>query len=273
MLFLMSLYACNYLSNPDNNNNLIEPEMIFINEDLTFTDGPSWDSTIYEIVDSLPIVTLDPYYIGKYELTNLEYFQFVKDGGYSDSSFWSYEGWKTINDSGWAVPKYWGNGERPWESDPYSSMPNTPVHAISYYEAQAYCKWLSLKTGKEYCLPLSTQWIRAAKGPDPGTKYTWGNDFNESKAYYPFSNDINLTDVTSYSDGKSHDGCYHMIGNVYEICYRIPDEWGDFPLIYSLWNYACSGPVCMKESMTTTSAWPIDKHTRRYIVGFRISRD
>lgn len=270
-LLLISLYACSYLLDPGNNNKF-EPEMIYIDEDLTFTNGPSWDSTIYDIVDSLPIVTLDPYYISKYELTNLEYFQFVKEGGYSDSSFWSDEGWKTINDSGWTAPKYWGNGDKPWENDPFSSRPTTPVHAISYYEAEAYCQWQSVKTGMNYYVPYRLQWVRAAKGPDPGTKYTWGNDFDESKAYYTFF-DLHLVDVTSYPEGKSHDGCYHMIGNVYEICYRIPDEWVDFALIYSFWNGTCSVLKCMKETMTTTSGESICKHTRRNAVGLRICRD
>ncbi len=269
-------HGCQKYPVNQNENNPIEPEMIYINNDLSFTNGQRWDSTIYEIVDSLPIVTLNPYYIGKYELTNSEYFQFVKDGGYSDSAFWSVEGWKTINDSNWTKPKYWGNSQEPWESDPFSSKCNTPVHGISFYEAEAYCAWLSAKTGKNYHIPSSLQWVRAAKGPYPGTKYTWGNEFDEANAYYPYFTNTHLMPVTSYPNGKSHDECYHMIGNAYEICIFIPfsDEYENFPCIFSsgLFSAASSTDDWIK-AMTTTSAEGIEKDTRRYAVGVRICID
>lgn len=260
---------------PVKDSEYIEPELILIDKDLTFINGPSWDPTFYEMVDSLPFITLNPYSIGKYELTNNEYLQFVKEGGYVDSAYWSETGWKTINDSNWTGPMYWDKGDPPWTNDPYSNQSDTPVHGISFYEAEAYCAWLSAKTGKNYQIPLSTQWIRAAKGPDPGTKYTWGNEFNEANAYYtcPISKNFRLVSVSSYQNGKSHDGCYHMIGNAYEICFRIPDEWGDFALIYSFHNLECSEPNCMKATMTTTGCGFIERHTRRNAVGLRICRD
>lgn len=271
---LVEFNSCENAQIPNDKNNYIEPEMILIDKDLTFTNGPSWDSTIYGIVDSLPVITLEPYYISKYELTNEEYYLFVKDGGYRDSFFWSQTGWKTNNDSDWTKPKYWGEGENPWEEDPFSKKKNTPVHAISFYEAEAYCSWLSVKTGKNYYIPYSTQWVRAAKGPDPGTKYTWGNEFNEANAHYPIFTYSDLVPVSSNPNGKSHEGCYNMIGNVYEICFRIPDEWGDFSLIYSSGLMsAASSQIQLKKAMTTISSEGIDKDKRRYAVGVRICID
>ncbi|MCK4559261.1 MAG: SUMF1/EgtB/PvdO family nonheme iron enzyme [Calditrichia bacterium] len=271
---IMVVYSgCENAQIPNDKNNYIEPEMILIDKDLTFTNGPSWDSTVYEIVDSLPVITLEPYYISKYELTNEEYYLFVKDGGYINPVYWSDTGWKSKNDSNWTKPKYWGEGEKPWEEDPFSNKKNTPVHAISFYEAEAYCDWLTDKTGKNYRIPYFTEWVRAAKGPDPGTKYPWGNEFIEANAHYPIYTYSNLVPVSNYSNGRSHEGCYNMIGNAYEICFRIPDEWGDFLLIHSFHNLECSVPKCMKETMTTTNGGFIEKETRSYAVGLRICRD
>jgi len=199
----------------------IEPEMISIDEHLKFTCGPSWDTTFVP-PDSLPmlVIELEPYEIGKYELTNEEYELFVKDGGYKNSVYWSYDGWNCKVNGNWSLPVFWSE-ENLWLEDPYSNKRNTPVHGISYYEAEAYCKWLSDKTNENYHIPSSYQWLRAAKGPDPGTKYTWGNEYNEKNANYSAILDSSFSSVTDYSDGRSHNGCYQMIGNAYEICFRL----------------------------------------------------
>lgn len=251
----------------------IEPEMVSINENLIFTYGPSWDTTFVP-PDSLPmlVVELEPYEIGKYEVTNKEYEKFVRYRGYGDSTYWSEDGWNCKVNGNWTLPVYWSE-DKLWLDDPYSNKKNTPVHGISYFEAEAYCKWLSIKTNKNYHIPSSYQWERAAKGPDPGTKYPWGNEHNEKNANYAAIMNSTFGSVTDYSSGKSHDGCYQMIGNVYEICFRVPDEWGDFALICPYPSLACSEPKCMKETMSTTSGGSIEKDTRRYGVGLRICLD
>lgn len=273
-IITVSVFICFYAcqkdpTGPDENDT--EPEMVLIDKDLTYTSGPSWNPTIY---DSLPKITLTPYYISIYELTNLQYYQFVEGSGYLDSTYWSESGWTTRNDSNWTGPLYWDDSDPPWANDPYSNQKNTPVHGISFYEAEAYCAWLSDKTGLNYHIPSSNQWIRAAKGPDPGTRYPWGNDFNEANAHYPLF-DIPLMPVTEYPCGKSEDGCYNMIGNAYEICVRIPvsDEYKDYALIYSYYSFQCSDPICMKESMTTNSSLLRENKIRKYAVGARICRD
>ena len=91
--FSVFLITCN--DNPvESNIEFIEPEMISIENDLVFTYGPSWDTTFVP-PDSLPmlIIELDPFAIGKFEVTNEEYGKFVKDEGYNQKMYWSDEGW------------------------------------------------------------------------------------------------------------------------------------------------------------------------------------
>ena len=52
---------------------------------------------------------------------------------------------------------------------------NTPIHNISWQEAQAYAKWLSQKTGQRYRLPTEAEWEFAARGGTSG-RYWWGGE-------------------------------------------------------------------------------------------------
>jgi formylglycine-generating enzyme required for sulfatase activity len=277
LLNIVIVFPFNYCDKkPDNNdengdNHItvepIEPEMILINENLTFHYGPTW----------MPdykgrLVTLAPYYIGKYELTIEEYGRFVKDGGYDNPELWSEEGWNSKITENWTGPLYWGDSDEPWLDDIYSDASDKPVHGISYYEANAYCSWLSSKTGKNYYIPTSEQWQRTAKGPDPGTKYTWGNDWIDGMANYVLFREDTLTSVDSYHEGKSSDGCLNMIGNAYEITtYFYLEEI--IVRYYSAPAYEASVIQQMKETMTTNRPGLLDNDSRRHGVGLRLCRE
>ncbi|RME02797.1 MAG: hypothetical protein D6805_08760 [Planctomycetota bacterium] len=97
-------------------------------------------------------------YMGKYEVTNQEYFQFVKAGGYNNPKFWSPQGWalfhgKTKIYKPW--PETWQNGKYPAGTERF------PVSGISYCEAEAYCRWKSL-TLPGTRLPTHWEWEAAA---------------------------------------------------------------------------------------------------------------
>lgn len=169
-------------------------------------------------------VRLDPYGIGRYEVTNLEYAAFIKDGGYESRSYWSDEGWAAKERLGWQCPEVWFDRR-------YSSANKNrhPVVGVSWYEARAYCRWLSAKTGLHFDLPTEDQWEYAARGSE-GFLWPWGNRWDSERCNYGDDTDGDRqgdggTDgyrytapVGTYPAGESPFGCLDMAGTAEEWC-------------------------------------------------------
>ena len=136
-------------------------------------------------------VWLDEYAIGKYPITNQEYKAFTDATGYQ-------------------TPVHWVDGKIP------EGKENHPVVNVNYYDAQAYCKWLSKITGETYRLPTEEEWEKAARGAD-GRRYPWGNEWNSNLANTVESGIGDTTPVGKYSpNGDSPYGVADMVGNVWE---------------------------------------------------------
>ena len=115
-----------------------------------------------------------PYWIDIYLVTNQRFMAFVDDGGYETEKWWPKEGWKWREEKRIIRPGYWHDPE--WNQD------DLPVIGVSWYEAAAFCMWLTVmdKLGFVYHLPDEKQWERAARGTD-GRRYPWGNKFDSGR--------------------------------------------------------------------------------------------
>lgn len=154
-------------------------------------------------------IYLDAYQISKYEVTNSQYADFINNGGYTNSIYWTSEGWTWLTTNNIIEPYYWSSGE--FNSGLY--FPKYPVVGISWYEADAYCRWLGVK------LPSEAQWEKAARGID-ARYWPWGNTWDPAKCNCSVNA---LPDTFTYSSpigffitGTSPFGCYDMAGNVLE---------------------------------------------------------
>ena len=146
------------------------------------------------------------FYIAKYPVTNAQYIVFMISGGYRERRWWTDEGWRLRKKEGWEQPRYW--------EDRKGQMDH-PVVGVSWYEALAFCQWLSEFTEQPLGLPTEQQWQRGAQGDD-GREYPWGNEMPNDRLC-----NLNLgrtTPVTQYPAGASPFGVMDMIGNVWEWC-------------------------------------------------------
>ncbi|MBU0491452.1 MAG: formylglycine-generating enzyme family protein [Chloroflexi bacterium] len=160
-------------------------------------------------------VVLPAYAIARYPATVGEYRAFVDAGGYRGRRHWTDAGWAWREAEGIVQPAFWDD-ER-WTGDD-----RLPVVGVSWYEAFAYCRWLSEATGRAYRLPTEAEWEKAAREPD-GRLYPWGDAFDAARGNTRASGLGQTTPVGRYSPavhpklvegGDSPYGCVDMAGNV-----------------------------------------------------------
>ena len=170
-------------------------------------------------------LTLPDYWIGKTEVTNAQFRPFVKGDGYTNQAYWTAAGWAWRQAKKITQPLYWNDAK--WNGANY------PVVCVSWFEAVAYCRWLSTQTGIEFRLPSEAEWEKAARGSD-GRIYPWGNTWDASLVNSNESGVQETTPVGSYPKGASPYGALDMAGNVWEWCatqrgktypYQPEDEW------------------------------------------------
>jgi len=173
--------------------------------------------------DELPRhrVKLSDFYIGKYEVSNIEFAEFlnIKGNQYNDHSYW-------INTKGiWRDLKcrIFAENNKFIVEKRYE---NHPVNFVSWYGANAYCKW---KGGR---LPTEAEWEYAAKG-GVETHSPIPNTFGSRASLPPPPNNIgDFAWYSSNSDNKINEvgnkkpnvlGIYDMQGSLWEWC----SDWYD----------------------------------------------
>jgi|CXWL01.1.fsa_nt_gi iron(II)-dependent oxidoreductase len=136
-------------------------------------------------------VYLDTFRIDQFEVSNVAYLRFVLGTGVD-----------------W--PKFWRENPFPEKAALH------PVINVSWYEADAFCRW----AGKR--LPTEAEWEKAARGGD-GRIFPWGNEpagWIKSNIAHPGSKRgfkyPPLANINRYDKGTSPYGVYQMAGNVSE---------------------------------------------------------
>jgi len=158
---------------------------------------------------STGFVELTAFEMAKYPVTNGWYRKFIDDNGYKKKRFWSKEGRKWLESEKAVNPQYWFDHK--W------NCPNAPVVGVSWYEADAFCRWLTHKRQDKftYRLPDEKEWEAAAAGKQRWN-YQWGNDFSQGKCNTNESKIGKTSAVGIFKDGDTPDGFSDMSGNVWE---------------------------------------------------------
>jgi iron(II)-dependent oxidoreductase len=134
-----------------------------------FIGGPfGWDNEFPEQCVDVPAFSIDAF-----PITNREFLEFVRGGGYEHRPFWSDAAWAWKEKAGIRHPQFWRqHGETWFYRAMFAELPlplDWPAY-VSHAEASAYARW----AGKE--LPTEAEWHRAAYGSLDGSEraYPWG---------------------------------------------------------------------------------------------------
>lgn len=164
-------------------------------------------------------VELGAFAIGKYPVTNAEYAEFISAGGYETEAYWTEMGWKWMRGriGQESVPGFW--------HEPRLNRPRLPVVGVSWYEAVAFCNWLTYTQRQPesangaqpiYRLPGEAEWEYAARGANDGRNFPWGNTFERGRANTAEAGFGGTTPVTHFPAGVSPLGVWDLAGNVFE---------------------------------------------------------
>ena len=149
----------------------------------------------------------------KHLVSNREFLKFIEEGGYSNESYWTQEGWDWVLYKKAVAPQFW----IPQEDGSFRfrsmlkaiDMPWSWPAETNYLEAKAFCNWKTEKTGLPIRLPSEEEWYRLldfTKTPDVAEwEKTPGN--------------LNLEDAASSVPVDKYafeQGFYDVLGNVWQ---------------------------------------------------------
>jgi formylglycine-generating enzyme len=134
-------------------------------------------------------VWVDAYELAAFQTTNAEYARFLEETRHPSPLLWD---------------------------DPNFQKPEQPVVAVSWFDAIAYCKWLSRTLGQQYRLPTEAEWERAARGGVDGELFPWGNCAPEELPDYANRWKSGPEPVGLYAPNAY--GLYNLGDNVHEWC-------------------------------------------------------
>ena len=147
----------------------------------------------------------------KFLVSNYEFHQFVKAGGYNEKKFWTSEGWNWIEFSQAQHPVYWikdGDGFKLRTTLEEIPMPwNWPAE-INYLEAKAFCNWKSAETGKSIRMPTESEWHLLREPLQTDQPY-WDSAPGNINLEYEMS-------PCPVDRHEFHEGFHDIIGNVWQ---------------------------------------------------------
>lgn len=203
-------------------------------------------------------INVAPFKIAKYAVSNEQYLEFVEAGGYQQEKFWDAEGWQWCNQQNLRQPVYWKkDSSGQWYEKFFDQWrPLELCHAVihvSWYEAQAFCKWSDRR------LPTEAEWEFVA-ACDPNVT----NDGHYQKNIYPFGKklheiyanldctNLGTVDVSAYPESDNVFGCRQMFGNVWE---WTASTFNPYPGFSPDWYKEFSQPLFGQTKVLRGGAW------------------
>ena len=212
-------------------------------------------------------VSVEPFALGRYEVTRAEYAAFVTATGHHVPGGCYVHGYTAVDNSTdvWSI-ELSEDGTASWRSPGFAQGGDHPVVCVNWRDAQAFVEWLSRETGEQYRLPSEAEWEYAARA-GTATRRWWGNEAgaqceygNGSDATYEQEvlrrfRDVNWNGPVECTDGSAWTapvgsfspndfGLHDVLGNVKE---WVEDCWHETyaraPADGSAWT---SGGNCVR---------------------------
>jgi formylglycine-generating enzyme required for sulfatase activity len=101
-----------------------------------------------------------------------------------------------------------------WHDDAFNSLAQ-PVVGICWFEARAYCAWLSAQTGQTFRLPTEAEWEAAARGVQC-RRYAFGDDFDAARCNAFETHVRHTTPIGVFPGGQTPEGLVDMTGNTWD---------------------------------------------------------
>ena len=137
-------------------------------------------------------IELSPFQMGRTEVANAQYLKFMEETGRQAPSNPSFA------------------------KDYMRTHPDLPVVKVSYADADAFCGWLSGKTGATVRLPTEAEWEYAAASGRDNYRYPWGTSSPKEAARYNGNDPSGVKTVGKTAFPPNEFGLHNMSGNVAE---------------------------------------------------------
>jgi formylglycine-generating enzyme required for sulfatase activity len=222
-------------------------------------------------------VSLDGFWIDRYEVTNERFARFVVATGYQTEAercgwgwVWKGSEWEKVEGADWRHPRGPDSNIEPFGYAQDKGKMDHPVVLVSWNDADAYCRWAEKR------LPSEAQWEKAARGTD-GRRYAWGDEFDSTNANtregWRMGNGEWTGDTTPVGNfspqGDSPYGASDMTGNVWE---WVSDWYGS-----DYYSQAPSvnppGPATGTYKILRGGSWPFDEVYARTSFRYNVRPD
>jgi formylglycine-generating enzyme required for sulfatase activity/serine/threonine protein kinase len=156
------------------------------------------------------VVITRPFYIGVYNVTVGQFKAFVKEKGYQTEAETSGGAYRLFPDGDWK-----NDPEANWQNPGFEQTDDHPVVCVSWYDAKAFCDWLSDKEGKQYALPTEARWEHSCRAGSR-TKFSFGDDDQELVQYAWYNANAQMKTHPVGQKKPNAWGLYDMHGNVWQ---------------------------------------------------------
>lgn len=173
-------------------------------------------------------VLVNAFKVSQFLVSNSEYLEFIKAGGYQQSHLWTQEGQAWLSFSRATMPHFWvKKADGYWQRNLCAEMPlplDWPVE-VNYLEAKAFCNWKAATTGSHIRLPTEAEWCVLRSHIDADQVDWHSAPGNINLEYYASSCPVNRfathlpapQDASSNAAGSTETATvFDIIGNVWQ---------------------------------------------------------